>query len=167
MCILHSYCLQLALSVLYHSLQCKHSVFYVLYFPFCIEVEINAKDICVCFTSFSIVKCGQDCSRSVPPCHRADRTCAFVHRTTHLCVLCQHYMCFILLHSAMQCHYTLAPPVFCCPMHCCRHSIALAEIYCTHSCHSLCLDGANWRTGVFRNVSPISLKPTCVQCSLE
>lgn len=109
MCILHSYCLQLALSVLYHSLQCKHSVFYVLYFPFCIEVEINAKDICVCFTSFSIVKCGQDCSRSVPLCHFANHTCAFVHHTTHLCVLCQHYMCFILLHSAMQCHYTLAP----------------------------------------------------------
>ena len=106
MCILHSYCLQLALSVLYHSLQCKHSVFYVLYFPFCIEVEINAKDICVCFTSFSIVKCGQDCSRSVPPCHRADRTCAFVHRTApHISVSCANTIC-ALSFSIVQCSAT-------------------------------------------------------------
>lgn len=55
--------------------------------------------------------------------------CICAPHLTSLCLVPALFMCCILLHSAMHCHYTLVSPVLCCSMQCCRHSIASAEIY--------------------------------------
>ena len=97
--------------------------------------------VCVCVATISIVKCGQDCSRSEPLYNCANRTCAFVQiagvhlYTTHFYVLCQRYLCAVSF-SIVQSPATTAvvsPCFVFCPMHWSRHSIA-------HTCNFSWLD---------------------------
>ena len=84
----------------------------------------------MCQMFFSIVRCGQDCSRSVPLCKRANHTCAFVHHTTHLCVLCQHYLCAVSF-SIVQCTATTHYFLQFCVAQCTAADTVLQWVRCT------------------------------------